>query len=131
MAAPRSPETLAFLDRERLVPSRVEADGNCLIGSILAALGLRQAWLPGAVRQRLADALRCLFEELPEAADLLQELLLDGGENQRSPQPPAAIRRASPPRRCRLGRAACWQTTCSNPSLSLSLSPSLSKIQEP
>ncbi|GBF96038.1 hypothetical protein Rsub_08853 [Raphidocelis subcapitata] len=78
MPMERSPETLAFLARERLVPSRVEADGNCLIGSILAALGLWHAWLPGAVRQRLADALRCLFEELPEAADLLQELLLDG-----------------------------------------------------
>ncbi|GBF87873.1 hypothetical protein Rsub_00585 [Raphidocelis subcapitata] len=77
MAAPRSPETLAFLDREGLVAFTVEADGNCLIGSILAALDLRIAWLPRQVRERLADALRCLFEELPEAADLLQELLID------------------------------------------------------
>ncbi|GBF90463.1 hypothetical protein Rsub_03459 [Raphidocelis subcapitata] len=60
-----------------LVPSPVAADGNCLIGSVLDALNMRIPGMAKYVRERLADALRCLFEELPEAADLLKGLLMD------------------------------------------------------
>jgi hypothetical protein len=93
MAAPRSPETRAWLRAMGLVPSPVAADGNCLIGSVLDALNMRIPGMAKYVRERLADALRCLFEELPEAADLLKGLLMDPGEKRRSPRP---IRRLLP-----------------------------------
>jgi hypothetical protein len=76
-----------------LVPSPIAADGNCLIGSVLDALNMRIPGMAKYVRERLADALRCLFEELPEAADLLKGLLMDPGEKRRSPRP---IRRLLP-----------------------------------